>query len=235
MHENHLRKVTFPLLLATPLIALTLVVIPNTTQQAYAQEAGIRLLQCPNGINAHWVDEDGTPKDTITYKIIVKAPSIRESQIEAVREGIERWDGFVYNIEEVGANEDADIEVTLAIRAQFEHPESAGVNMAHGLGGVDFEYTEDTCSVTSGWVDLSMKGANTARGETTALKNLVAHELGHALGLGHANYEQDIMFTKRGTNQLWVREDICPSNLDVEALTTDENPYFVEDWVELNC
>lgn len=113
------KKVLFPILLsATPLILLTLVVVP-TAQQAYAQEAEIILPQCNNGMNAHWSDEDGTLKDTITYKIIVAEPSILESQIDIVREGIERWDGFVYNIEEVSANEDADIEVTLFIGAQL--------------------------------------------------------------------------------------------------------------------
>lgn len=113
------KKVLFPILLsATPLILLTLVVVP-TAQQAYAQEAEIILSQCNNGMNAHWSDEDGTLKDTITYKIIVAEPSILESQIDIVREGIERWDGFVYNIEEVSANEDADIEVTLFIGAQL--------------------------------------------------------------------------------------------------------------------
>ncbi len=43
------------------------------------------------------------------------------------------------------------------------------------------------------------------------------------------------MFVRRGPNPQWAHGDICPSNLDVEALTAEESPYFVEDWVELNC
>jgi predicted Zn-dependent protease len=233
MDENYLRKALLPLLLATPLILLTPVIIP--TQQAYAQEAGIRLLnQCANGAYPQWLDEDGAPKDTVTYKLIVKSPNIRESQINAVREGIERWDGFVYNIEEVGADEDADIVVTLAIRAKLEAPEVAG--NAGGVGRISsWVETGDTCTATAGEVILSMKSASAARSDTTALANLAEHEFGHALNLGHSNYEQDIMFTRRGPNPLWAQVDICPSNLDVEALTAQESPYFVEDWEELNC
>jgi hypothetical protein len=40
MHQNPLRKVFLPLLLATPLIALTLIVVPTNTQQAYAHGGG---------------------------------------------------------------------------------------------------------------------------------------------------------------------------------------------------
>jgi hypothetical protein len=40
MYENYLRKALLPLLLATPLIALILVVVPNATQEAYAHGGG---------------------------------------------------------------------------------------------------------------------------------------------------------------------------------------------------
>jgi hypothetical protein len=212
------KKVLFPiLLLATPLILLTLVVIP-TIQQAYAQEAEIILYQCNNEMNAHWLDEDGTLKDTITYKIIVTKPSILESQIDIVREGIERWDGFVYNIEEVSANEDADIEVTLFIGAQ-----------SFGRGGV-FTYSPDDtrCTVYSGFIYMGMERTLASQSDTTALENLAMHEMGHALGLGHTNYEQDIMFTRRAG-------EYCPSNLNIDGLTAEESRYSVEDWEELNC
>ena len=234
-HENHLRKIFSQiLLLAIPLTLLTLVVIP--TQQAYAQEAGIRLLnQCANGAYPEWLDEDGTPKDTVTYKIIVKAPSIRESQIDAIREGIQRWDGFVYNIEEVSADEEADIVITVAIRPQLEAPQVAG--NTEGVGRISsWVETGDTCTATAGDVILGMKGGSAARRDTTALANLATHEFGHALNLGHSNYEQDIMYVRpHGANHQWAQRDYCPSNLDVEALTAQESPYFVEDWEELNC
>jgi hypothetical protein len=212
------KKVLFPiLLLATPLILLTLVVIP-TTQRAYAQEAEIRLFQCNNGMNAHWLDEDETLKDTITYKIIVTAPRIQEPQIDTVREGVERWDGFVYNIEEVSADEDADIEVILVIGAQLS-----------GSGGVYTYSPEDTeCTVYSGFISISMKGALASPSDIITLEDLAMHEMGHALGLGHTNFEQDVMFTRRAG-------EYCPSNLDIDGLTAEESRYSIEDWVELNC
>ena len=212
------KKVLFPILLsATPLILLTLVVVP-TAQQAYAQEAEIILSQCNNGMNAHWLDEDGILKDTITYKINVTAPTIQDSEIDIVREGIERWDGFVYNIEEVSANEDADIEVTLFIGAQ-----------SFGRGGVSTHSPDDTrCTVYSGFIYIGMERALASQTETTALGNLAMHEMGHALGLRHTNYEQDIMFIRRAG-------EYCPSNLNIEGLTAEESRYSVEDWEELNC
>lgn len=212
------KKVLFPiLLLATPLILLTLVVVP-TPQQAYAQEAEIILPQCNNGMNAHWLDEDGTLKDTITYKIIVTDPSILESQIDIVREGIEQWDGFVYNIEEVSANEDADIGVTLFIGAQ-----------SSGRGGVSTYSPDHTwCTIYSGFIYIDMERDLASQTDTTALENLAMHEMGHALGLRHTNYEQDIMFTRRAG-------EYCPSNLNIEGLAAEESRYSVEDWEELNC
>ena len=213
------KKALFPiLLLATPLILLTLVVVP-TAQQAYAQEAEIILSQCNNGMNAHWLNEDGTLKDTITYKIIVTEHSIPESQIDIVRVGIERWDGFVYNIEEVSANETADIEVTLFIGAE-----------SSGWGGVSTHSRGSTwCTVYSGFIYIVMEQAYASQTDTTtALENLAMHEMGHALGLRHTNYEQDIMFIRR-------TGEYCPSNLNIEGLTAEESRYSVEDWEELNC
>ena len=36
------------------------------------------------------------------------------------------------------------------------------------------------------------------------LENLVRHELGHALGLGHSNVQQDIMYESMGTTQKFI-------------------------------
>lgn len=73
-----------------------------------------------------------------------------------------------------------------------------------------------------------MERALASQTDTTALENLAMHEMGHALGLRHTNYEQDIMFIRRAG-------EYCPSNLNIEGLTAEESRYSVEDWEELNC
>jgi predicted Zn-dependent protease len=73
-----------------------------------------------------------------------------------------------------------------------------------------------------------MERALTSQTDTTALENLAMHEMGHALGLLHTNYEQDIMFIRRAG-------EYCPSNLNIEGLTAEEPRYSTEDWIETNC
>ena len=118
----------------------------------------------------------------------------------------------------MSANENADVQVILGVGAQLT-----------GWGGVSTHSPEYTWyTVYSGFIIISMDRALASQSDTTALENLAMHEMGHALCLRHANYEQDIMFTRRAG-------EYCPSNLNVEALTAEKSRYSVEGWEELNC
>jgi hypothetical protein len=70
-------------------------------------------------------------------------------------------------------------------------------------------------------IDLGVSGLGGA-----GLRNLTAHETGHALGLGHADRTGDLMDP---TYQKYLDGAllICPSNLDVGGLSSRTDPYRI--------
>lgn len=180
--------------------------------------ASIQLLQC-DGEAAKWRDStdltDGL-KDVVTYTI-VNVAGVKENMVTAVRNGISEWNTVqsTYTLTETTGT--ADITISLYFK----------VTPGYILGYAAVECSSPG-SISSVEVVLGVKGLR-----TTGVKNLAAHEVGHALGLGHADYSKDLMYTSFDTKER--RNTFCPSNLDAEALPIGGSTHTVTDWQRLGC
>lgn len=115
---------------------------------------------------------------SLTYKISGSDSDIQQ----AVRTAIEDWDYNIIGLELEEINKkkkEADIEVTF----ENDGEEIAGqtINNFNGFGFID--YVEMTIS----------KGAFGRDFDTKTVEQIAKHEMGHALGLGHANFEGNLM------------------------------------------
>lgn len=115
---------------------------------------------------------------SLTYKISGSDSDI----LQAVRTAIEDWDYKIIGLEldEIDKKKkEADIEVTF----EDDGEEIAGqtVNNFNGFGFID--YVEMTISKSAFGTDF----------DTKTVEQIAKHEMGHALGLGHANFEGNLM------------------------------------------
>ena len=115
---------------------------------------------------------------SLTYKIRGSDSDI----LQAVRTAIEDWDYNIIGLELDEINKkkkEADIEVTF----ENDGEEIAGqtVNNFNGFGFID--HVEMTISKSAFGRDF----------DTKTIEQIVKHEMGHALGLGHANFQGNLM------------------------------------------
>ena len=180
--------------------------------------ASIQLLQCEDGTTSKWRDSDSPDglKDIVTYKI-VNVAGVKENTVTAVRNGIEEWNTVqsTYTLVETAGT--ADITINLYFKV------TPGYIL--GYAAVD---CPSNGSISSVEVVLGVKGLR-----NTGARNLAAHEVGHALGLGHADYDGDLMYASFDTQER--KNTFCPSNLDAEALPIEDSTHTVTNWQRLTC
>ena len=194
------------------------------------EDPTIELIVCDDETSiAKWketdpADSDGL-QDQIFYKIVDVA-GVRDSVIADVRAGVEKWntvdanDDSVldspYQLVETSGDADITIELFFKITPGFILG-AATVNCA------------DENGITSVSISLGIKGL-----KSNGIQNLAAHEVGHGIGLGHTiNVNNDLMSPSLEAKER--KNQICPSNLDVDALDEGTSTYSVTVWTQLAC
>jgi hypothetical protein len=147
-----------------------------------------------------------------------------EEQQQAVRNAVEEWDTKVNPLE----LDEASNKKISDIRIEFqddEDDEIAGqtMDMFDGYGFID--NAEITIS----------KGIYDYKFDTAAIEQIAKHEMGHALGLGHANFDGNLMAERIKDGTETISE--CEIRAVVEANQwrlsggggDNTNPYYPQD------
>lgn len=203
------------LVIAVAVLSLTFLLVP-----VRAASGSIPLLTCGNTA-ATWRH---TP---VTVRIDNLA-GLSSSQVTAVSSAVQEWSNALLNGGFTGytltlVSGSADIIIQLYYK----------ITPGYILGA-----TSISCSGTSlsgANIQLGLKGLS-----LTGIQNVASHELGHALGLAHANLKADLMYASFDHTE---RKTLtCPSNLDVGGINfayssypTTILSYQVTIWQQLQC
>ncbi len=210
----YLRRYSFAL--AVAFLSLVVLAVPVS-----AVSGSIGLQAC-GGKAATW------SKTTVTVRIDNIA-GLGSSQVAAVAAAIQEWNNALANGVFTSYQLGQILSGTADIVIQLYYKVTPG----YILG-----YASITCgsgnSIASALVVLGLKGLT-----LIGVQNLAAHELGHALGLGHANVSSDLLYPSFDKSERKII--FCPSNLDVGAIkaasggTTTTLSYSVSTWQALSC
>jgi len=246
--------IAFSITITIILLALAPIAITGLVQDAYAHHkdghdkgggnpkeedpptqtsATIQLITCNDGNAAKWtgsgpqdLNNDGL-KDVVTYRIINSAGA-KQNVINAVTTGIEEWDAVKgqntpdspYDLVQVPAVDDsADVTIKVFFK----------IIPGFILGFADVNCDNQAAGIEPVDISLGIKGLKIG-----GVKNLSAHEFGHALGLGHTiDNDDDLMGPSLDAEER--KKLVCPSNLDIEGLTATGSQHTVDPWTLLIC
>lgn len=174
----------------------------------------IVLLTCNDGSVAKW------KKSALTYSI-TDVSGFSAGVLESVEAGVREWNGLggPYTLGEFSGAGSPDITIELFFKIiPGSIIGAAGINCSTGAAGIQ-----------SGSIILGLKGLN-----DFGIQNVSAHEIGHTLGLGHADTNKDLM-GPRFERKEEGKGIVCPSNLDIDGLNASSEPVSVTNLQELAC
>ena len=182
----------------------------------------IDLIVCDDNTSiAKWRD-GAVLQSVVTYNITGNFPGLKNNVVPAVQTGVKEWEITAgadpvspYDLVRVVGNADVSIRLVKTIAPGtilgFADVDCPGPS---GIQGVE--------------IVLGIKGL-----KVNGIKNLAAHEFGHALGDGHSDRNDDLMGPSLDHTER--KNLLCVSNLDIEALEQEATTYAVTDWAKLNC
>ncbi len=179
----------------------------------------VRILRtaCEDGAVARW---NAVDREAVTFKVNNWVGVPRELA-RAVRRGVLQWNRVqpFYAMRET-ADEAADITIEV-----FDDvfPGVVGATKVKCRNGQE--------GIRKAYVYLGVRGAGAVE-----VRNMTAHEIGHAMGLGHSDRSHDLMDAGLAEKDMAERA-ICPSNLNLAGLIAGTHSYAIpeEEWAEVDC
>lgn len=179
----------------------------------------VRILRtaCEDGAVARW---NAVDREAVTFKVNNWVGVPRELA-RAVRRGVLQWNRVqpFYAMRET-ADEAADITIEV-----FDDvfPGVVGATKVKCRNGQE--------GIRKAYVYLGVRGAGAVE-----VRNMTAHEIGHAMGLGHSDRSHDLMDAGLAEKDMAERA-ICPSNLNLAGLIAGTHSYAIpeDEWAEVDC
>jgi hypothetical protein len=120
-----------------------------------------------------------------------------EQSKQAVRNAILDWDMLIQNLAFVenhgGASEDDKVEVEIGFSDSDEDANNKEYDYGDPIAAGKTQFKFDSKGFIDNIVVVLSKGIFGERFQSSALEQIARHEIGHVLGLGHANFGDSLM------------------------------------------